>query len=135
MWIRFLVKQLLQTQVLSSSHSYEWYEIAFITHWCPGVARVILCLDVPATLQSGIRTALSTLFLQGQKSNPYSGYVPLIYEIITLYDHSVWSLRDAIRTIEKVSLDHQSSIADRLENNFDAQRKGVIHLGMSQTSG
>ena len=97
------MKQLLQTHILSASHAYEWYEMAFITYFVPDVARIILCLDVPPALQPQMLSALSLQFQQGHEFDAYSAHIPLIYEMITLYDNSVWGLRDTIRTIEKVS--------------------------------
>lgn len=42
------------------------------------------------------------------KSDPFAMYVPLMDQLIKLYDESVWSMRNMVRPIEKVrSLSHQ----------------------------
>ena len=82
-------------------HEYEWYEMGFFTTWMSTGSQVVLCFNVPQILHIRLRT----IFLS--PSTPklpdiYSLHAVIIDEIITLFDKSVWTLRDIIRKIELV---------------------------------
>jgi hypothetical protein len=63
---------------------------------------MVLCIDTPEDfrfqLEQSIAKGEDTIDL----SNPFALYVPLVDEIVDLYDRSVWGIRDLIRTVEKV---------------------------------
>jgi len=86
----------------NSKKDYMWFEMGFFTRWeRPDRCRV-LCIDTPEKLQSRLETVLreqSPL----KFSDPFAMHVPLIDQIILLYDVSVWRVRDPVRKIEKVS--------------------------------
>ena len=81
---------------------YKWYEMGFFTHWDSlGHCRV-LCIDTPTTLQFGLQTALNKLF--PDPKDPFSMHVPLIDQVIKLYDRSIWLVRHPVRDIERVAI-------------------------------
>jgi hypothetical protein len=82
---------------------YKWYEMGFFTYWDhPGLCRV-LCIDTPEELQLGLQTVLGNQSPLLELRDPFAMHVPLIDQIILLYDISVWRVRDPVRKFEKVS--------------------------------
>ena len=82
---------------------YIWYEMGFFTRWdYPGHCRV-LCIDTPEELQSRLLTVLEKQSTLLELRDPFAMHVPLIDQIILLYDVSVWSVRHPVRKFEKVS--------------------------------
>ncbi|OCK81526.1 purine and uridine phosphorylase [Lepidopterella palustris CBS 459.81] len=79
----------------SIQHGWEWYEMGFLVHWRPD-NTTILCLDLPEPLQASIQSALSSSTDEIDFSDPYSFFSILLHEVLSLYDSSVWSLRNHI---------------------------------------
>lgn len=95
MWFRCLVKA-----TFGFPPSYTWYEMTFLSIWEPG-RYMMLCIDTP----NGFREELQHNLEREQKldlQDPFAFLLPLMDQIILLYDHSVWGIRDLIRQVEKV---------------------------------
>ena len=76
--------------------------MTFLSIWEPG-RYMMLCIDTP----SGFREDLQHSLEREQKldlQDPFAFFLPLMDQIILLYDHSVWGIRDLIRQVEKVIL-------------------------------
>jgi hypothetical protein len=92
-----------EAEYTQASKPYLWYEMGFFTRWDNlGYCRV-WCTDTPEELQSGLKTVLRKQSPPLDFSDPFATHVPLIDQIILLYDISVWRVRDPVRKIEKVS--------------------------------
>ena len=63
---------------------------------------MILCFDVPHTLQNQVQTALLLPSQRLDLSDIYSLHIIFIDKIVELFDISVWTLRDLIRGMEMV---------------------------------
>jgi hypothetical protein len=81
---------------------YKWYEMGFFTHWDDSDCCRVLCIDTPKELQRGLHTVLQNQSPHLDFADPFVMHVPLIDQIILLYDDSVWRVRDPVRKIEKV---------------------------------
>lgn len=97
-WFRYMVK-IVKPSVEPDS-SYIWHEMGFFTQWS---ASHSICMTVgaPSEIQEGLRDFLSQNPESLNFADPYSIHVPLMDQIIKLYDRSVWSVRDLIRPVEK----------------------------------
>lgn len=100
-WFRFLIKHITRDSP-STDISYAWDKIGFFTNWLPADQHVILCFDLPGALQSRLQSALSSSPDKFSFNNPYSLHATIVEEVVSLFDISVWSFRDAVRMIEKV---------------------------------
>jgi hypothetical protein len=100
-WFRCLVKDVKGTN--DGPPIYVWYEMTFFTRWEQNHS-IFLCIDAPDNTQSMLEIALSRNFSTLNLMDPFSMYIPLIDHIITVYDRSVWGIRDLVRPIEKVYL-------------------------------
>jgi hypothetical protein len=78
--------------------------MGFFTHSIAGKAKSVICFGVPDLLHDQIRAALTPPAQSPDVHDHFSIHTSLTYEIIKLYDFSVWALRDAIRDIELVDL-------------------------------
>jgi hypothetical protein len=97
MWFRCLVKA-----TSGFPPTYTWYEMTFLSIWEPG-RYMTLCIDTP----NGFREELQHSLEREQKldlQDPFAFLLPLMDQIILLYDHSVWGIRDLIRQVEKVTI-------------------------------
>lgn len=76
--------------------------MTFLSIWEPS-RYMMLCIDTPSGLREELQHSLERerkLDLQ----DPFAFLLPLMDQIILLYDHSVWGIRDLIRQVEKVIL-------------------------------
>lgn len=92
----------------SQPYGWLWYEMTFFARWLRTDSMdsvTILCFDLPNHLQKSIQSSLSSSMEEPKPSDPYCVSSFLISEIITLYDDSVWSLRNHISAREAVSFD------------------------------
>lgn len=99
-WFRCLVKVLHHTP--QDNMEYTWYEMTFFTRWAPGHCMVV-CVDTPDNLLSNLEQALSTGSGELDLSDPFALHIPLMDQIIILYDQSVWGICVLIRQVEKVA--------------------------------
>lgn len=100
-WFRCLVKNVLKNdEPRQSGKGYTWYEMGFFTCWDNSGRCRVLCIDTPEDLQSGLETVLQESL---NPRDPFAMHIPLLDQIVKLYDDSVWRVRDPVRDIEKVS--------------------------------
>ena len=99
-WFRCLVKTLHHN--LQDDMEYTWHEMTFFTRWAPGHSTVV-CVNTPDNLLAGLEQAMSTGSAELDLSDPFALHIPLMDQIIMLYDQSVWGIRDLIRQVEKVA--------------------------------
>ena len=104
-WSRIIVKTVAPMQ-----SSYSWAEMSFYTKWTPH-STLNFCFDVPTTSQIRLRQALNSGERPFGLDNPYASHVRILDQILTLFDESVWALRDGVRQIEKVLENRPSLIS------------------------
>jgi hypothetical protein len=75
--------------------------MSFFGRWEAGHSMV-LCIDTPENFPSQLEQSIAKGDDTIDLSNPFALYVPLVDQIVDLYDKSVWGIRDLIRTVEKV---------------------------------
>lgn len=75
----------------------------FFSLWEPGRCT-ILCVDTPGNFREQLEQHVKSEKGQIDLNDPFALHIPLMDQIITLYDQSVWSIRDLIRRVEKVPL-------------------------------
>jgi hypothetical protein len=100
-----LVKLLLKGSNITrigKGKDYIWYEMGFFTHWDNSGHCRVLCIDTPEKLPSDLQTALKGSPFK--RSDPFAMHIPLLDQIVRLYDDSVWQVRHPVRDIEKVLL-------------------------------
>lgn len=81
----------------STQYGWTWHEMGFFVQWKPLTGTTVLCFDLPQALQTSVQAALGRD--PGGKvysSDPYSLFAVLIEELLSLYDASVWSIRNHI---------------------------------------
>jgi hypothetical protein len=98
-WFRCLVKIVHPTP--QDGAGYTWYEMTFFTRWTPDHYMVV-CVDTPDNFPADLKHSLSTRSGELDLSDPFALHIPLMDQIIMLYDQSVWGIRDLIRRVEKV---------------------------------
>lgn len=91
--------------MIGKEAGYEWNEMTFHTKWTSRSA-IALCFDLPVSVQDHIQLVLSRQE-QSALLDIYSMQVIILDEIIHLFDKSVWAIRDAVRNVEKVSLNQK----------------------------
>lgn len=101
MCFRFEVKQVGRDQGIVDK-DYVWYEMGFLGHWTTEGKMVLLCLDVPIVLRDRL---LRAVMLHDTPATANMEWLSstLLSQIVHLYDHSVWTLRNIVRGIEEVS--------------------------------
>jgi hypothetical protein len=85
-----------------SSKEYKWHEMEFMSSSSDSRSTV-LCFDVPEDVIESIQRTLSAS--TEQYGGPFGLHVPLLEELVKLYDRSVWSMAKKVRDIEMVSGD------------------------------
>lgn len=99
-WFRFLIKQ-TKRENPSTDPSYVWDKIGFFTNWLSADQQVILCFDLPSTLQSRLQSTLPSNSENFSLNDPYSLHATIVEEVSATFNNSVWSLRDLVRMVEK----------------------------------
>ncbi len=89
--------------------------MGFIVHWKPTYTTTVLCFDTPEKLQNLLGSALQHKGSNIDIADPYSLLSTLIDQVITLYDESVWSMRNHVCAAEAVSLEHYYARAHVLD--------------------
>ncbi|KAF2181128.1 hypothetical protein K469DRAFT_590272 [Zopfia rhizophila CBS 207.26] len=77
----------------SIQHGWERYDRGVLIHWTPH-STTIPCFDLPEHLQMAIHSALASS--KDNYTDRYSVLSVLFYELLSLYDSSVWSVRNHI---------------------------------------
>jgi hypothetical protein len=79
---------------------------------------MVLCIDTPDDFPSRLAQSITGEQESLDLSNPFAFYLPLVDQIIQLYDNSVWGFRNLIRRVEEVpsivSRANRATIADCL---------------------
>lgn len=83
-------------------HGWEWYEIGFLVRWTPPSSTTIICFDLPQHVQSSVQSALASRINSSGFSDPFVLFAALLYELVSMYDNSVWSIRNHICEWEAV---------------------------------
>ncbi|KJZ73073.1 hypothetical protein HIM_07457 [Hirsutella minnesotensis 3608] len=101
-WFRCLVKVVQKSDEgpTSDGKEYWWREMAFFMRWSPRECRV-LCIGTPPCLRQSLPTALEEqhkALLEIQ--DPFAMILPIVDQIIELYDDSIWRIRDQVRLQE-----------------------------------
>jgi hypothetical protein len=76
--------------------------MTFYSRWEPGHC-MMLCVDTPDGFQKELKHTLECEQGPLDFNDPFALHMPLMDQIIAVYDRSVWSIRDLIRRVEKVS--------------------------------
>lgn len=97
-WFRTLIK----IANMNGKLSYKWHEMTFLCRW-DAQCSVTLCIGVDVAFQNHLQQALHNIWPEVQASRNFSLLIPLAEAIVTMYDISVWSIRDIVRQAEKVS--------------------------------
>lgn len=63
----------------------------------------MLCFDVPDSFRHRLQESLRLSSGKGHDYNRYTLHGFLTSEVIKLYDTSVWTIRDVVRDVERVS--------------------------------
>ncbi|KAH7324465.1 hypothetical protein B0I35DRAFT_509206 [Stachybotrys elegans] len=87
----------------SLPNGWEWYEMGFLVHWVPPSSSTILCFDLPQPLQQSILKGLTSS--KTSFYDPYTVFSNIPFEVISLLDASVWSIRDHICNWEAARYD------------------------------
>lgn len=106
---------------------YCWNEMTFFTHWDVH-SSLMICVNTPTEFIEKLMIALKKegqIFLDSE--DPFAIFIPVMDEILKIYNDSVWSVRDVLRPIEKVCTYDQEmrettsitkhDIKDRKENS------------------
>lgn len=96
-WFRFLVKDVTQ----DARGNYLWHEMTFCSRWTPEGCTV-LCIGTPKLFQDLLHDTLSRMWPILPQSEPFSLHVPIVEAVVAMQDSSIWSVRDAVRSMEKV---------------------------------
>ena len=98
-WFRCLVKITHWSQ--HTGTGYTWFEMSFFGRWESGRC-MILCVDTPDDFREQLEQSMNNEQEELDLNDPFALHLPLMDQIIALYDRSVWSIRDLIRRVEKV---------------------------------
>ncbi|KAI1629454.1 hypothetical protein EDD37DRAFT_604343 [Exophiala viscosa] len=100
-WFHLLIKQLKKGMPTKTwyYYVYEWYEMSFYIYAVPHGATVTFCMDTP--LQFG-KDLVHTLNARNQpmpKNKLAFFQSAILGELLKMYDHSVWTIRDVERDL------------------------------------
>ena len=76
--------------------------MGFFVHWERPHTTTILCFDMPESHQPLLQQSFSCNYNKFDHADPYSIFSVLVYDILALYDTSVWSMRNHICNWEAV---------------------------------
>jgi hypothetical protein len=78
---------------------YKWHEMGFIS-FSSDSRSTMLCFDVPLEVIQGLQTTLSAS--TEHLGDSFGLHIPLLEELVKVYDRSVWTMANKVREIEKV---------------------------------
>jgi hypothetical protein len=105
--------------------------MSFFGRWEPGHSMV-LCIDTPENFRFQLEQSIAKGEDMIDLSNPFALYVPLVDQIVDLYDRSVWRIRDLIRTVEKVRSFACKLLKSILLTAYAKDREGVTETSFSK---
>ena len=101
-WIQFIIKQPTSSTGITN-RIFVWHKISFFARWIsPGLVTV-LCFNLQPTTIESFQLVLKDTINSTNLCDPYSYFIPLISEVSSLFDTSIWSMRDIVRFTELVS--------------------------------
>ncbi|KAG9959808.1 hypothetical protein KCU61_g7126, partial [Aureobasidium melanogenum] len=123
-YFRLIAKTLLSAKAqdrdfaptISNAASYRWDEMSFLS-----AKSLLLCFDVPA---NSITNLYQTLPKDtDQITGPFALHIPVLEELVKLYDRSVWAMARKVRGIEKLSntISQRDSKVNKEMSNFSSQ--------------
>ena len=77
--------------------------MGFFTQCTAPNRTTVLCFDVPDSFRQRLQESLKLFSWEGHDYNRYTLHSFLTSEVINLYDISVWTIRDVVRDVERVS--------------------------------
>ncbi|KAK6502261.1 hypothetical protein TWF506_002844 [Arthrobotrys conoides] len=139
-WFRFLVKTVVQlknetggiktTAFGNPQYEYYWHKMGFFSTWSPKGHQSVLCLDCPPEFVVHIRNSLSSVGGESFQIDPYCFHPYIVGGVISIFDASIWALRDLVRMTE-MNRKRNEKMAD-YEDHFDYLHelsRHVIHSG------
>lgn len=110
-WCCFKIKQsrkFFENEQHRWDIKYIWQQPSVYISWnSKDLVTLVLCMDMPPALHEPIQRAWDEGLAQVQ--DPYEWYCLIVENIISLYDESVWKLRDFVREdVEKVCTESPS---------------------------
>jgi hypothetical protein len=83
-----------------SATEYGWHEMGFISFSSDSRSSII-CFDVPEVMIKGLQ---DTPYVNSEQLRcPFGLHIPLLEELVKLYDRSIWDMARKVREVEKVS--------------------------------
>ncbi|KAI9925110.1 hypothetical protein AWENTII_006762 [Aspergillus wentii] len=77
---------------------YNWKQFAILVHWFPQTGQqIVVFLNLPEQQWKDIQIPSNS----DRKSNPYVWHTAFADQAKEIYNHSVWSMRDLVRDVEK----------------------------------
>jgi len=80
---------------------YTWITMSFIAWWNTNQS-LVFCFGVPPEVQVNIESGIQRDSRQFNSHDPFALLAPVIDEMVSLFDQSVWRIRDQIRAVEVV---------------------------------
>ncbi|KAF7136784.1 hypothetical protein CNMCM5793_006253 [Aspergillus hiratsukae] len=94
-WTCFKIKHVVEPGV------YDWIQTAVFVQWHPQEDRqLVFFLNLPSIVKKYLAEHRPS---PNQRANPYIWHTLFAQGVVKEYDKSIWSLRDLVRNIEKVS--------------------------------
>lgn len=100
-WSCFKIKQV---DPLTPDIKYYWMQVTLFIRWDSKNCNIQLALFLDCPEEFEFKDRLQARLRSIDQKDPYAWHATLADEIKHLYDHSIWSLRDLVRGVEKVSI-------------------------------
>ncbi|KAK4942102.1 hypothetical protein LTR10_018138 [Elasticomyces elasticus] len=103
-WFHFLIKQLKPRGLPTKTwyyYVYEWYEMSFYIYTIPNGATVMFCMDTPPQFGKELLHTLNTRNKLVPEHKLAFLQSTVLGQLLKMYDHSVWTIRDVVRDLEK----------------------------------
>ncbi|PGH18295.1 hypothetical protein AJ79_00634 [Helicocarpus griseus UAMH5409] len=105
-WSCFKIKEAKKTD---GKIKYHWYQMVMFIRWNPTErSKFVFCMDFDEDIKNALGRRMSSIDLD----NPYAWHATFIEELLSIYDDSVWKLRDLVREAEKARDKTHSSHPD-----------------------
>ncbi|KAE9370170.1 hypothetical protein N431DRAFT_308690, partial [Stipitochalara longipes BDJ] len=99
-WVQFIIKQPKSCMDGLLNRVFVWHKVSFYAQWSSPQNTTVLCFNVQSAMRERFQAHLKDTIDNSNLYDPYSFYVPLMREVLSLFDFSIWSLRDMVRFIE-----------------------------------
>jgi len=96
------VKQLVQNTGFNHE-GYVWYQMGFFALQDAAGRTSVVCFDTPDRFRLQLLEDLNSSSRGFKEPDMHQLHTFLLDQILNLYDDSVWTLRDTVRNIERVS--------------------------------